>query len=138
MFSPMIVNMQHCGVYKSIFISIVVGVSIMHWRWIAQLIGIVVPQESDASFITKEYYVGLLAALVLGVLLPRYAIHCGVWLMFGPVVMSHGIFFIKNGIPNMWPVEIFLITVLTLPYITLSLVGAFVARRVSGSPHRTE
>lgn len=122
--------MKNMELYKEILISILLGLLIMKWKGLLNLVGMDFHMSPSESIVTNEYYVGLLAALTLGYVFPKHPTHCGIWLMAGPVLITHTIFMLNHGIPNMWPVELLLLALLTVPYVTLSHIGSFIARRL--------
>jgi len=126
--------MKNANLYKAISISIFLGLFITKWKWVFNFIGINFPESPSESIITHEYYFGLLAAIALGFSFPKHPTHCGIWLMFGPVLITHTIFIFMHGVPNMWPVELFLLALLTIPYVILSYVGSLIRLRLQSKP----
>jgi hypothetical protein len=53
--------------------------------------------------------------------------------MLGPNVVSTAILVIGGRIPNLWPLELLFLLVLTIPYIGLAYVGAYLRKRMGGS-----
>ena len=81
--------------------------------------------------ITTEYWIGLPCVALLGYLLPRHPVACAVAFMWAPVSLRHVIQIFEKGISNLWPVEIMVIAALTLPYIGLAYVGAYLRRKIN-------
>jgi len=106
------------------------GMLVFQWSSLAQLFGLDAEIQRSGSLVTVEYLWGMPVVLVLGLIFYRHPIWCAVWFMFGPVLILHPIKFIELGrIPNLWPIEITLLGVLTLPYIGISWAAAYLRRR---------
>jgi len=124
--------MKNANLFKAILISTLLGILIIKWKWISSFVGIDIQVPLSDSIVSYEYYVGLPVAIILGFSFPKYPTHCGIWLMLGPILINHTIFIVKHGVPNMWPVELLLLTFLAVPYVVLSHVGSFIERRLKG------
>jgi hypothetical protein len=107
------------------------GLLLFHWPWFAKLLGFDLQIERSGSIITVEYLWGAIVVLGLGLAFHKHPIWCAIWFMFGPVLVTHPIQLMKLGrIPNLWPMEILMLAVLTLPYIGIALGAAYVRKRM--------
>ena len=80
----------------------VLGLLILKWIWLAELVGIAVNIERTGSIVTIEYGWGMLAVAVLGYLFFRLPIWCAVWFMLGPTIVTHAVHLARFGIPQQW------------------------------------
>ena len=113
----------------SAVVASLVGLLVLKWTWLAELLDITVHIERTGSIITVEYLWGLLAVAALGYLFYRVPIWCAVWFMLGPTLLIHAIYLIKFGIPSQWALEVFMLAVLTIPYVGIAYAAAYVHRR---------
>lgn len=79
--------------------------------------------------IAPEYWIGLPCVAILGYLFPQNAIACAVAFMWVPVSLRHSAYIVEHGVPNLWPLEIMTIAVLTLPYVGLAYGVAYFRRK---------
>lgn len=79
--------------------------------------------------IATEYWIGLACVVPLGYLFPQNPIACAVTFMWVPVLLRHLVYIFEHGFPNLWPLEIMMIAVLTLPYIGLAYGAAYLRRQ---------
>jgi hypothetical protein len=107
----------------------VLGLLILKWTWLAEVLGIMVNVERTGSVITIEYVWGMAAVAFLGYLFPKLPIWCAVWFMLGPTIITHAVHVVSFGIPQQWGLEIFVLAILTIPYIGIAYGAAYVRRR---------
>jgi hypothetical protein len=112
------------------FVSIVLGLIVLKWEWLASVVGLDIYVERSTSMITVEYVIGLGVAFMLGYAFPKRPVLCAIWLMLGPTLITHTIHLIIHGVPNLWPVELLFLTILTIPYVGLAYGGAYVRHRM--------
>ena len=131
--------MQKMKVSEAVSLAVVaglLGLLLFQWPWFAKLLGFDVQIARSGSLITVEYLWGALVVFGLGLAFYKHPIWCAIWFMFGPVLVTHPIQLIKLGrIPNLWPMEIFMVAVLTLPYIGIALGAAYLRKRMAGAQH---
>lgn len=120
------------GAYIAALTAALTGLLIMKWQWLVMMIDIRAEIARSGSLVTFEYFISLPAAFILGVIFPKFPTHCGVWLMLGPVLITHSVFIAQHGVPSLWPAELVLLAILALPYIGLAHIGATVGRRIFG------
>ena len=108
----------------------VLGLMIGHWRTVAYFLGFIFEPASDVSGLGFEYILGLLFALALGYIFPRYYLRSSLLLIAAPVIVSHLIHFaLQKRVPNLWVPEVLLIVLLTVPYILMAWWGAKIRRQ---------
>jgi hypothetical protein len=117
----------------AVTISVIVGMIVFRWQWLTQAIGLDIHVIRSNSPVTFEYFIGMTAAIGLGFAFPTRPVVCAVSLMLGPNVVSTAILVIGGRIPNLWPLELLFLLVLTIPYIGLAYVGAYLRKRMGGS-----
>lgn len=114
-------------------VAILSGMLVLKWEWIAGLVGIPVLVDRGTSMLATEYWIGMAVVFVLGVVFPINWFSTAVWFMFGPTIVTHVLHVMRYGVPNLWPLELAIIVILTIPYIAASYGGAFTRRRWSSS-----
>lgn len=107
----------------------VLGLLILKWTWLAELLGITVNIERTGSMITVEYAWGMFAVAVLGYLFYKLPIWCAAWFMLGPTILTHAVHLVRFGIPQQWLLEVFVLAILTIPYVGIAYAAAYVHRR---------
>lgn len=117
-------------------VSGLLGLLVFQWPWFARPFGLEIEIERTGSLITVEYLWGMLVVFGLGLTFYKHPIWCAVWLMFGHVLITHPITLIKLGrVPNLWPMEIFMLALLTLPYIGIGYGASYLRQRVAARHH---
>jgi hypothetical protein len=106
-----------------------VGLVILKWTWLAELLGITVSMERTGSILTVEYLWGMLAVAVLGYVFYRLPLWCAGWFMFGPILVTHAWHLARFGIPGQWALEVFLLALLTIPYLGIAYGAAYIHKR---------
>ncbi len=104
--------------------SFLLGLLVVEWRAIARVAGIGTNITASDSAVAPEYWVGFIAVALLGAVFPRRAVLCAIVFMMGPVSLRHIAYIVENGIPNLWPIEIAFILLLTLPYMAVAYLAA--------------
>lgn len=115
--------------FVSALVSILVGLVVLRWEWLASLVGMQIQINRGEGMLTFEYAVGFPATFLLGYIFPTYSISCAIWFMLGPTVVTHSIYIYQHGIPSMWPVELVFLVLLTLPYVGLAWCGGYLRNR---------
>src|SRR5262245_28439544 len=98
----------------------IVGMAVLKWEWLLNAFGMPVHVERGAALVTFEYWLGFLAAVVLGFLFPKHPITAAAFLMAGPTIITHAFHIAQHGVPQQWALEIFMLALLTIPYIGLA------------------
>ena len=119
--------------FLPIVVAILAGMLVLKWEWMAELAGIPESIQRDGAMLTTEYWIGLAAVFVLGLAFPTRWFATAAWFMWGPTIITHSVFIIQHGIPNLWPLELAFIAALTVPYIAVGYGGAFLRRRWSSN-----
>lgn len=107
-------------------VSIAAGLILFKWQFLATMVGWNVHIDRGDSLITMEYVIGLAVAFVLGFSFPKHPVLCAVWFMLGHSLVSILTHIAAKGVPNLLPVEIMFLIVLTVPYVGLAYAGAYV------------
>ena len=112
-------------------ISSLVGAVLLRWEWFLNVAGFDVSVERSAT-ITFEYWLGIPIAALLGYLFSKgpEPLVVGILLMWGATSINHIAHISRHGVPNMWPVELALLGVLTIPYVVAAFAGAYLQRRM--------
>jgi len=105
------------------------GLLILKWTWLAEMLGVSVSIERTGSIITVEYLWGMLAVAVLGYVFYRLPLWCAGWFMLGPILVTHASHLARFGIPSQWLLEVFLLALLTIPYLGIAYGAAYIHRR---------
>jgi hypothetical protein len=113
----------------AIGVAAILGLAVSYLDWILGTVGSGLRISKGTSMIAPEYWIGLPCAALLGYLFPRNAIACAVAFMWVPVSIRHSAHILEHGVPNLWPLEIMAIAVLTLPYIGLAYAVAYLRRK---------
>jgi hypothetical protein len=113
----------------SAILASVLGLLILKWTWLAEVLGIIVNIERTGSMITIEYVWGMLAVAFLGYLFHKLPVWCAVWFMLGPTIITHTVHVVRFGIPQQWGLEILVLAVLTIPYVGIAYGAAYMHRR---------
>jgi hypothetical protein len=109
-------------------IASLLGLLVLKWEWLAQLLGVAVAVERSGSMITMEYLFGLVAVAALGFAFYRAPVWCAVWFMLGPTIVASAIHIARIGVPNQLMLEIVVLAILTLPYIGVAYGAAYLRR----------
>ena len=117
------------NVVAATFVSILLGFIILKWELLTNALGLDIHLERGTSIVTIEYVIGFGVTFFLGYVFHERPVLCGICFMFGPTLVTHAIYISERGVPNMWPVEVLLLMILTIPYIGLAYAGAFVHRK---------
>jgi hypothetical protein len=110
-------------------VSILVGLLVLKWEWLASSIGVETHVNRTNSALSFEYALGLVATFVLGFVFPHRPATCAISFMAGPTLLTHSIYILKHGFPNLWPVELLLLAALTVPYVGLAYSAAYLRKR---------
>jgi len=104
--------------------SLVLGLIVIEWKTIAQFLGIGHRIIESESVIAPEYWFGLIVVALLGAVFPKRPLHCAIAFMLGPLSVRHIVHLAVHGIPNLWPIEVGFILLLTLPYMAVAYLAA--------------
>jgi len=115
----------------------IVGMAVLKWEWLLNAFGVPVHVERGTALVTFEYWLGFLAAAVLGFLFPKHPITAAAFLMAGPTIVTHSVHIAQRGVPQQWALEIFMLAVLTIPYIGLAFLAAYLRQRSNGAMNAT-
>ena len=113
----------------SAVVATLLGLLVLKWTWLAEIFGATVTIERTGSMITIEYLWGMLAVAVLGYLFYEVPVWVAVWFMLGPTLVTHAAHVLRSGIPNQWALEIFILALLTIPYVGIAYAAAYVRKR---------
>jgi hypothetical protein len=115
----------------------VMGMAVLKWEWLLNTFDVPTHIERGTAFVTFEYWLGLLAAGVLGFLFPKHPITAAAFLMAGPTIVTHSVHIAQRGVPLQWGLEVFVLALLTIPYIGLAFLVAYLRQRSSGAMNAT-
>ncbi len=118
-------------------LSTIVGLILFNWESIAATIGVPVHAERGNSSITFEYWIGLGIAAVAGFIAPGQALTAAAFLILGATGVRHMIYLAQNGVPNLWPIEVLFIVLLSIPYLVAALFAARLRRNREKSRNAT-
>lgn len=110
-------------------VSVIVGLVIIKWQSLLSIAGLSVEVDREEATIAFEYWLGLIAAGVLGYVFPRRAALAGLLLMLGPVFIIVLVHVARDGVPNLWPIEVMFTAVLAIPYIVCAALVAYLTQR---------
>jgi len=105
------------------------GILVMRGEWFVQSLGFDFQIQRTGSMVTVEYFWGMFAVFLLGYVFYKWPAWCAIWFMLGHVIVTHSIYFLRHGVPNLWPLELAVLAVLTLPYIGLAWLAAYLRKR---------
>jgi hypothetical protein len=115
----------------------IVGMAVLKWEWLLNAFGIAVHIERGTALVTFEYWLGFLAAALLGFLFPKHPVTAGMFIMAGPTIVTHTAHIAQRGVPQQWFLELFVLAVLTLPYVGLAALVAYLRQRRSTAANAT-
>jgi peptidoglycan/LPS O-acetylase OafA/YrhL len=110
-------------------VSILLGLVVLQWQWILNMIGLPVHVERADSPLAFEYWLGLLGAGFLGYIFPKRAALAGLLLMLGPTFIVTVVYLAESGVPALWPIQMMFTVVLTIPYIICAALAAYFKQR---------
>lgn len=116
----------------AIALSSLVGILINNWAIIANMVGYTATHSAQSPF-SMEYLVSIVAAFLLGFVFARYPTYCGISLMAAPIAINHVGYFWQHGVPSLWPMELLILAVFTIPYIVAAFGGSKIRTRYLGS-----
>jgi hypothetical protein len=115
----------------------IAGIVVLKWQWVLNGVGLVIEVQRGTGLVTFEYWIGFLAAAILGFSFPKHPIVASAFLMAGPTILTHTIHIVQYGFPRLWPVELTLLAALTVPYIGLALIVAHLRERANKAQNAT-
>ncbi len=115
--------------WTAIGVAAIAGLAVSYLDWVLGAAGSSIRIPTGDSMIAPEYWIGLPCVALLGYLFPQNAIASAVAFMWVPVLLRHAAHILQHGVPNLWPLEVVLIAVLTLPYVGMASGVAFLRRR---------
>lgn len=115
----------------------IVGMVVLKWEWLLNVFGLPVHIARGTSLVTFEYWLGFLAAALLGFLFPKHPITAGAFLMAGPTIITHSVFIAQRGVPQQWGLELAVLAILTVPYVGLAALVGYLRQRRSGVANAT-
>jgi len=114
-----------------------IGIAVLKWEWLLNVFGISAHIERGTALVTFEYWLGFVAAAVLGFLFPRHPGTAGAFLMAGPTILMHSVHIAQGGVPQQWFLELFMLAALTVPYVGLAALVAYLRQRNSRAANAT-
>ena len=127
-------NMKLSRLITEVAVAGPLGLIVLNLNWVLKNTGLDFQIPRSNFSVTPEYWVGAVFVFLLGYVFAHYPVTCAVAFMWIPVAPRHSIYIFQRGVPNLWPVELLMIALLTLPYIGLAYLDAYFRRqRASGN-----